>query len=192
MNITDIDWRTGDQVELDGSLKEMVTYTSLLIDMVHARVDDDAFPKIVEFVFNLKETAIAYMDDMQVEQHLKYCALWKATFKTLSGELQLLLDKATRNYKVWWARVYETAKKELLAEQRKEIKDGYRTKGGYGNITKDDITNRVLLTQSFAWANWNAQLDDIKRTVLFFEALTDDLKHRSYTLCNVNKEKGQF
>ena len=188
----DIDFRTGVAVQIDGDLNKLTEYTDLLIQMVQARVEDDMFRQIVEFVFNFDKATISYMDDQQVQLHLRYCSQWRATFTTLVSELALLLEKADRHYKVWMAKRFEEAKAELIEEQKTQVKEGYRTKGEFGRLTKDDITNRILTRWEEDNERWNGQLDRIKRTHGFFQSLADDIKHRAMVLMSINKGQSQF
>lgn len=173
-------------------LSELSDVATLALEMLKFRVDDPGFLDVVGFAYNMGKQSVLYMDDSQVELNLKYCAQWRATFLTIAKEMARLLDKAERVYKVWWAKRYEDARKELLEEQRKEVKDGYRTKGGYGVISGEAITNRVLVENETQYHQWQEHLDKFRQTVNFFDSLADDIKHRGMVLMNINREKGQF
>jgi hypothetical protein len=192
MNITDNLLGSEDVIDVvrETDLQGLADFYASLSEMMELRLHDPEFRNIVDYLSCIRKgLLIANISDEEQERQLKLCSQWWFTFAQLRTEMKLYHERLEFNFKLWFAAKSEVARVALLKAQAKEIEDGVRTAGRYGDVTKDAIVNYVMLKYSQSYTRWYHYLNKVSRLHEFLSNLLDDIKHRSIILMSLRKEK---
>lgn len=171
------------QTEVD--IDVLSHYYSQLSAMIEDRLHEETFQEVLDYVCNFGEHKVAYITLEEEERQLRFCAKWKFTFSQIRDEMEFYRDRAERAFKIWWANRSKETRTKILLQHKEEIGAKLRTKGNYGEITKDEIRDTIISTYPVEWQQWQDYIDRLNKGSKMMDNLADDIKHRSIILMNL-------
>ncbi len=182
-----------DDVEMFTAVESFADWYSQFVTIIEQRVYSKTFEKLVSYISNFDGELTTRLTEEEKDDQLVLCSQYKYTLMDIAKEIKMHVRDVERKFKIWKAKRYEILRNNLLTEQKNEIKDGFRTKGGFGNITEFTLKNRLLSLYGTEWDRWQTYIDKIEKSYLFITNILEDMENRSNILKNLNnKDKNRY
>lgn len=187
-----IDFRKFDVVAVDDVSVRFTEWHHDLIRLIDRNLFFEVFEKISAFLSSFDEELVFRLTGQQLDDQLTFCSQYKFTLIQVRDELLQYREKIERLFELWYAVKYVEVQKELLAEQKKEVEDGLRTKGAYGKTTGDDVKNRLLYKHRDEWLRWQNFIADVNRSHKFVANMASDLESRAFALMSISRTRSSY
>lgn len=150
------------------------------------------FKLVLDRLIKFDGEPVTIMLDHQIEEQIIMCSQHKETFIHIAREIGKYHRKLKRNFDRWYAEKYVESRKEIEAEQLKEVKEGLRNKGAYGKHTKDDIHNHLIIKYGNDHERWMEFIEKIRGTHDFMMDVAEDMKDRSIALAGIANRRKEY
>lgn len=103
------------------------------------------FLTVVDSLVNIEDSKLGEISKDEIEDQLQKSATYQVNFVGALSHIRKALNDLELNYKIWYAKKSEIAKKEFIDDLIQMVEDGKITKGNVKMPSKGEVEDYIII-----------------------------------------------
>jgi hypothetical protein len=129
---------------------------------IDIKISGKKFYAIVDSLVKIENAKLGDISIEEVENQLELSASYQVNFAGALGEVKRKLNQFELEYKIWYAKQADKAKKKYIGDLLVMVDEGKITKGNVKIPSKGEIEDYIILAEEDIFKKFNENINELR------------------------------